>query len=175
MSRFAVGDTVLCVEGDGVLVVAAYYTIATAQSLSSDFVWVRDHTGERTGPWLATRFTLVTAAPTNKAAQVKPEEGKRRWHLAPLDALELVADVFDAGDRERGGAALSWREMTMDDAARKYADALMRHTIELCAAIQRDGALGLQCRDTKSGKLVATHVAANGLILTDLALDNNEE
>jgi len=54
---------------------------------------------------------------------IRPGENKRQWHLLPLDVIEIVVDVFQAGAEKH--APFGWKRV--EDWRVQYEDALMRH------------------------------------------------
>lgn len=86
----------------------------------------------------------------------KNDAGKIRFSLIPAAALERVAAVFTSGSE--GRADRGWRDLP--DAATRYHDALLRHASKAAQG---------EAKDPHSGESHWAHVAANALIMLDLA------
>lgn len=79
---------------------------------------------------------------------------KTRPTLLPWAALQAVADVMTVGAETHGDGG--WRLAP----ARKYEDALLRHVMAFAAG---------EREDADAGSATLAHIAANALILLELA------
>lgn len=82
----------------------------------------------------------------------KHDTGKSRWSLLPIAAVAEVVKVLDFGARKY--SVDNWQ--LVDDAKRRYTDALWRHFV----AWQRG-----ESHDSESGAHHLGHVACNALFL----------
>ena len=82
---------------------------------------------------------------------IKSDEGKLRWDLLPLDALEEIVRVYTYGLKEHSD--YSWQKLSAFES--RYFSAMMRH-----AADYKKGK-----RFDESGILVTAHLAWNAIAL----------
>jgi len=84
----------------------------------------------------------------------EPGTKKRAWHLLPIDVIEVVVDVFQAGALKPGRTENGWQ--VLPNWKEEYGDALMRHW----AAYQRG-----ETSDPDDGRHPLAHLLADGIIL----------
>lgn len=89
----------------------------------------------------------------------KYDTGKLRWSLLPWGAVEWAVKVLEHGATKYGDN--NWQ--LVENGAKRYNDALIRHT----AAIQKGETL-----DPESGLPHLAHVAVNALFLLHLNFSN---
>jgi hypothetical protein len=93
------------------------------------------------------------------------DAGKPRWTLLPSGSLRQVLAVFEYGARKY--EARSWRQVP--DGRERYTESLLRHAMDLHAAVEDGGPEALLSADHESGLPILAHLIADGLILLDLA------
>lgn len=86
----------------------------------------------------------------------KLDNGKPRWSLLPFEALAMVVDVLEFGAKKY--APDNWRKV--DNAEKRYTDALLRHVAAWLTGEQKDPDSGLHH---------LAHVACNALFLCAFA------
>lgn len=69
----------------------------------------------------------------------KSDEGKRRWHLLPMEQVESLIDVLEYGARKYSED--SWRQVP--DGKRRYYNAAMRHLVAWSKGERLDPESGL--------------------------------
>ena len=95
---------------------------------------------------------------------IKLDQGKRQWYAMPLEILEILADVFAAGEKKY--ATFNCLD-SFDDGDRRFYDAAMRHLKEC----QRDP-LAI---DPETGCYHGAQAAWNLLLRTYHAEKNNPD
>ncbi len=88
--------------------------------------------------------------------QLKFDQGKPRYSLVPVNALEAVANVLTFGAEKY--AANSWQNIEDTD---RYLDALIRHV----EAVRKG-----EIYDTESGIQHMAHVATNAMFLYEFEI-----
>jgi len=89
-----------------------------------------------------------------RSTGTKPDAGKNRLDLIPMQALWEIGKAFTAGAAKHGEKG--W--LTLEDGDRRYFAALLRHALKF--------AMG-EKTDPDSGLSHLTHVATNAIMLLD--------
>lgn len=82
----------------------------------------------------------------------KDDHGKLRWSLLPIDSVEEVVKVLEHGAQKYGMD--NWS--LVDDGAKRYLDAALRHMVEYMKGVERD---------EESGHHHLAHAAASLLFI----------